>query len=491
MLTFCRGGGVLILMAARLAFTQTPADDVRLIAAALRAKEYDRALQLARSVLRQAPEDPRILTLEGMALSGLDKRSEALSAFGRALRIRPDYVPALEGAAELEYKAGSARAIPLLNRLLKLHPDDPTSHAMLAVMDYKQGDCAAAVEHFRRSASVSASQPAALEEFGGCLVKLKKPAEAVPVFQQLVALRPEDRRARYKLAAIQVMARHEREAIETLQPLLDGARPDPGALDLAATAYEAAGDVPRAVSSLRQAILLAPRNVDYYLDFTSLCFTHGSFQVGIDVIDAGLSRMPDAAPLYLARGILLIQLGQYDKGESDFETADRLDPKQAFSSVAEGLAQLQESNLDRALATVRAKLSRHPDDAFLNYLLAEILARQGAQPGTPQFRQAVAAASRAVQLKPDLALARETLGRLYTASGQLDKAIQQYRLALRSNPSDQVALYRLALALRKTGDREEVPALLKRLALLREQSRRQEAEESRYKLVEQVGASEH
>jgi hypothetical protein len=44
------------------------------------------------------------------------------------------------------------------------------------------------------------------------------------------------------------------------------------------------------------------------VDFASICYTHGSFQVGVDVLNDGLALQPGAAPLYFARGILYIEL---------------------------------------------------------------------------------------------------------------------------------------------------------------------------------------
>src|SRR5215471_7528092 len=82
------------------------ADDkaVGAISSALRTKSYPQALELAQSARRQWPKDVRILVLEGMALNGLGRGSEALASFHGALEISPDYVPALEAAAEIEYK---------------------------------------------------------------------------------------------------------------------------------------------------------------------------------------------------------------------------------------------------------------------------------------------------------------------------------------------------------------------------------------------------
>jgi tetratricopeptide (TPR) repeat protein len=461
-------------------------DVMRSIESALRTQNYDQALQLARSHLPQAPKDFRLLTLEGIALSGLGKDREAIVAYDRALTISPDYLAALEGAAQLEYKAGSNRAIPLLNHILKLRPDDPTSHAMLGVLAYKGHDCVKAVKHFHESGQVISSQPAALAEYGSCLMSLERGEDAIPVFQQIATQQPADPHSRYNLAVVLFTAHHNKEAIDTLQPLLEPKDPDPDVLDLASAAYEEADDTPRAVSLLRQAIVADPRKEKYYLDFAALSFKHSSFQVGIDMLNVGIKQLPNAASLYVARGILYVQEGQYEKGEADFEAANRLDPRQTSGAVAQGMAQVQQSNLDQALTTVQSQLKAHPKDSFLYYLKAEILTQNGAEVGSAQFKEAIEDASRAVQLKPDFVLARDVLGNLYLKSNQIDQAVEQCRLALRGNPSDQEALYHLIQALRKSGkdSKNEVPELVKRLADLRAESRKQEATNNRYKLYE-------
>ncbi len=114
------------------------------------------------------------------------------------------------------------------------------------------------------------------------------------------------------------------------------------------------------VSTLRQAILLQPKNIDLYLDFANIAFAHQSFQVGIDVLSDGLVVQPAAAPLYVARGVLYVQVADYDKAEADFAKASALDPTQTLSDAAQGLAAVQENDLDRALATLQSKLASKP-----------------------------------------------------------------------------------------------------------------------------------
>ena len=454
------------------------------IQSALRERKFDIALQLSKSALQASPKNPKLWTLEGISLSGLGRQPEALTAFDNALKISPDYLPALEGAAQLEYRAGSKRAVALLDQILKLRPGDPTANAMLGVLKYRQHDCESAVPHFRASLQIISSQPAALAEYGSCLMELGKPDDAIPMFQRLCELRPNDPHARYNLAVVQLTAHHPKDAIDTLRPLLTG-QPDADTLDLASSAYEESGDTPKAVELLRQAIVQDPKKIQYYVDFATLSFNHQSFQVGVDMVNVGLKENPNAAQLFVARGILFIQLGQYEKGEADFAKATELDPGQTSGAVAQGLAQIQQSNLDQALATVRSQLKIHPSDAFLHYLEAQILFQQGPDPETSQFKQAISAAERSTQLRPEFGLAHDLLGNLYLKSGEIDKSIAQSRLALKENPSDQESLYHLIQALRQSkGDKSELPVLVKRLATLRQQERSAEAQSNRYKLYE-------
>ncbi len=466
------------------AFAQTNREQLQSITSALGAGEFDKALELLRPALRASPRNQQLWTLQGLALSGEKHEKEALAAFRKALKISPDYLPALEGAAQLEYQASSQDAVPLLQHLLRLRPSDPTTHAMLAALAYRRGDCATAVPHFNQGGSLVDSQPDILQEFGDCLVRLQQTEQAISVFQKVLALNPSDHRARYRLAALQLTAERPKDTIDTLAPLLQTDNPDATTLELAASAYEASGDTPQAVQTLRQAIVMNPREIDLYLDFANISLDHQSFQVGIDMIDAGLALQPEAAPLYMARGVLYVQLEQFTEAEHDFEKADALDPGRSMGAAAQGLQAEQNNDPARALATVRAKLASRPNDPFLLYLQADILAQEGPVPGSPAFLAAILSAKKAISLQPTLAAARDVLAKLYLRAGQNQAAIEQSKQALNSDPKDQTALYHLIQALRKTAAKGELEDLLKRLAELQAESTKIERQHDRYKLVE-------
>jgi tetratricopeptide (TPR) repeat protein len=467
-----------------LAQGQAAQDDVGPIASALRNRDFAQALSLSQAALARRPDDYRIWTLRGMATSGMGNVPEALTAYQHALKLAPTYLPALEGAAQSEFQLGHEAARPLLEKILTQRPDDATSHAMLGVLEYRKKNCAGAVDHFQRAAAVIATQPEALTEYGTCLAALKRDQDAVSAFAAALALDPAKREARYNLALAQWDAQLSEDALATLRPLIEATPVEEDALALAAEFFESKGDTARAIELLRTAILANPKNVTPYLQFATLSYDHASPKVGIDILDAGLAQLPNEPKLYLVRGVLLTQLGEFARAAEDFDRASRIDPQLWFLGEAEGLVKSQQHKSAEALAEFRAAVKAHPNDAFAQYLLAEALLEEGKAEGSPEYKEELEAATRAVELDPHLVAAHNLLSGLYYESGQTDLSIEQSRAALALDSNDQQAVYHLILALRKAGDKEQVATLLKRLVELRTHPQAAEAKKKRYRLYE-------
>lgn len=324
---------------------------------ALRSGHYEQAKQLADTELKKRPADPRLWTLNGMALERLGEADAAFDSYKKALQIAPDYLPALKAASQMKYTAGSQEAVPLLERLSRLSGEDELPHGMLAELAYKRGDCKTAVAEYQASRSLLPSQIHSLEKFGACLVALQNVPDAMAVFQQIHSLEPDNPRARYNLAVVELMAGSPAAVIDTLtaagiQEL------DAEGLNLLADAYEQTGDTPKAVDTLRQAILKDPDDIRNYIDFANVSLVHSSYQVGVDMLNVALRRLPNAAQLYVTRGILYVQLGQYEKSDSDFRSAELMNPKAQAAAAARGMAELQANHLPESEAGIRRQLAK-------------------------------------------------------------------------------------------------------------------------------------
>jgi tetratricopeptide (TPR) repeat protein len=451
---------------------------------AIRAQDYAGALRLCRQALARTPNDVRLWTLRGMAAGGAGQPRQALEFYQHALHLLPGYLPALAGAAQSEFQLGESGARALLEQVLAQRPADPATHLLLGILDFREQRCAPAIAHFEQASPVLAHQPVALSEYGQCLASQQRMEAAAAAFAQALALDPAKPEARYNLALAQWNLHRADDALATLEPLCRATPADGDALELSAEIDEEKGDTASAIQLLRQAILADPRRVSAYLVFATLSYDHASPQVGIDIVNAGLTQLPAEPRLYLVRGILLTQFGEFTRAADDFETARHLDPHLGFLGVAQGLILSQQHNAPEALARFRAAVKEHPGGAYGYNLLAEALQELGKPEGSPEYEEELQAATRAVQLDPKLAAAQDLLTTILLEAGHTEEAIAHSRAALAIDPDDQQAVYHLVVALRKSDPNHELPGLLKRLVELRSRAKGDEPHARKYRLYE-------
>ena len=154
--------------------------------------------------------------MQGVAYAGEGQKKEALTSFHSALKISPDYLPLWRRDPNRVSRTAAPRRFRSCSVCYAQQPGDSTSHAMLAVLEYQQGNCAAAIGHFEKAGTLLDSQLDALHAYATCLVKLKQPDQAAKVFQRALALNPDDRRERRLLARFNSWPTSPRTLLATL-----------------------------------------------------------------------------------------------------------------------------------------------------------------------------------------------------------------------------------------------------------------------------------
>ena len=473
-----------VFAAAGCSYAQRSTVDVAGLVQQLREGHNDNALVVANKLLVTHPNDCKVLSLKAIAAQSLGYASEALLAFQTATKLCPTYLPALEGAAQVEYAQQSPDALTTLARILSIQPENATAHAMSAVTLQRSNRCAEALSHFEASRSLFPTRSDLLQESASCLAQTGDYKAALDQYLVLLDRMPSDA-IRYDVALLQWRTSLKRDALETLAPMLAAANYQP-AFSLASHIEEELGDTPHAVDFLRTAIQLQPDRIDEYLDFANIAFTHQSFQVGIDVINVGISRLPNAAPLFLARGVLEVQLTRSDEAVADFEQAHRLDPKLSFAIDALGMMSSQKHDDATSLALFKAQVENHPEDPLLQYLLAEQLAQASTDGKIDQLQAAIAAAERAIALEPTYRPAHDLLATLYLRANNPKLAIKEAEVALKIDPNDDAALYQELMATRRAGNKAETELLTQRLKAMREQNANSREVSDRYRLQDNV-----
>jgi tetratricopeptide (TPR) repeat protein len=183
--------------------------------------------------------------------------------------------------------------------------------------------------------------------------------------------------------------------------------------------------------------------------------------------------------LYLARGVLQVQLSNYDAAVADFEKAHALDSRLSFVEDAMGMIRSQQHDWAGSLKIFQQQAAKHPQDPLLQYLYAEALARDNGNDTEQNTARAIAAVKNALALEPDYQPARDLLCTLLLKTNRYTEVIDQARIALKSDPTDQSALYQEIQAQRRLGNKEAIQPLVSRLEELK---RRQQVTQTQYLL---------
>jgi tetratricopeptide (TPR) repeat protein len=450
-----------LLLAVAQATGQADLAQRREAGTAISAHKFQDAIQILSGLIKSNPRDASLWTLQGVAFSGLGDEKQSLASFDTAIQLDPEFVPALEGAAQTAYLHRSPQAARYVQKLLVIAPGNTVANAMAGALSYQSHECLNAVKHFKISEGEVYKSPNALSEFADCLLKDNAPDEAAEVLSRGVQLHPDSVELNYNLAVVELQLHHPADAIQILEPL--SAEKDAALLNLLASSYTQAGRPDDAFRTLEDAIRINPQEQFNYLDLAILCLEHNQENLSIEAASAGIARINKPTSLYLIRGVAYAQLAQYDKAEGDFAAAARIDPNQDHSTIAMSLLYSERNQPVKEKQLLIRHLQSTPNDAVANYLLADLLMRSGAEPGKPEFTDAEKHLQKSLAVKPDSAEAQILMGKLLEQQKDFAGALSHFEAALRIEPNNQAALDQDFLILRKLHRNQDAAVVLIRL----------------------------
>ena len=448
--------------------------------------EAQRLLEQIELGLKQQPSNPRLLAARGLALERLNRDQDALQSFEKSLAISPKFLIALEGAAEITYRTHDPKTTDYLSRILQQDPQNAAAHGMAGALAFEEHDCPAANRHFAAAEPALNDNPLALAQWGECLLAEDEAHLATKQLGQSLRLRPQDKTVSYNLALALHLDHHDEEALEITKTLAA----DSDVLNLVGSIYAGQDKVADAIAAFRKATELDPKNEQNYIDLASLCLDHQSFDIAADIVNVGIANIPDSAALYTLRGAIAAQTSNMEQSAADFERANRLKPDASYGDVGLSLLLGQQSQLDEAIAVIRSRLERAPNDAKPNFLLADLLMRKSGDAQESGQDEARRLLMKAVRLQPDFAKAHAALGKLLLKSGQVDAAIVELKVALEKEPNDRVALNQYVLALTRLHRTEEARAAAERLRDVLAEDRRAEVRKNRIRIVPSAAATQ-
>ncbi len=418
------------------------------------------ALTEAETLIAITPKDPRALNALGLAHQINGDPAAARTAFARALKSEPGFADAafnLVAAARREPDPQVAGA--LCEQVLAAQPGHTNALLLLAQLEVTAG---------RRTAALERLSEALAKDSGNLALRLNLArgylaAGAIPAAQRILKDRPQAAAADPAFLMVQAQAElaagQTREAVQTLETLIQ-LQPDAASAHfLLATAYAADNRVFEMQWQLLEGYRIDPKSplAATTLDRVTAALPDSPLK---NLLANTLREKTDGAAVILLQARLALAAEHYRDALRLFGDLVQARPDDRALFMEFLNAQVKADELFPASQAAQAWVGAHPDDREVRGLLAQIDARRG------RVAQALQAYRELLREEPKNAKYNNNLAMLLI-DREPAEAVTYARAAAAAAPQDPAVADTLGLALLAAGDaRGAVQALAKAYAAL-------------------------
>jgi putative PEP-CTERM system TPR-repeat lipoprotein len=402
------------------------AADIQLIAAHLRAQEWDKALEAAQRLQQKQPASSSGYIMAGLAESGRGNFAAAKAAFEKAQQVKPD------DRAPVKYLAALAARQNDLDEARRLYRESLTR---------VPGD----VEFLLLWAQ--------LEERAG------RRDEMIRLAEEAVKANPDNKFAKLSVARIYLIANEPRKVVDLLQADIQGGGADPGILEAMGRAQLALGQSDSAMVSFRE-LVNVQREVPQAHQYLAAAYeAAGLFDRAVMSSAEALRLSNNAPPYKFQYARVLARAGKLDEASkivAELKQGHADDP--TLIDLEGSLAIAAKRPNDAVNAYQRLMLVQNTNVNLAKLTQAKQQAGRGAE--------AVGDLEAWLQKYPQDTMSRVSLGDLYVGLKQYEKAVPVYEEVIRAAPDNVIALNNLAWAMAQTGRANEALPHARRAATL-------------------------
>jgi Flp pilus assembly protein TadD len=193
-----------------------------------------------------------------------------------------------------------------------------------------------------------------------------------------------------------------------------------------------------------------------HVGLAGILMRRGLYQQALEHVDAGMQIDPSVPTLYVARGVILLQLGHMAEAEDVLLQAHKYFPYDEVVLNGLGVIALSRKQYDRAIDYFEQQVKMLPDNPEALNNLAHAYAAAGRAPET------LATLQRATQVAPNDPNAFYNLASAYVQASRMQEAVTALQRAAELAPSNPSFRTNLGVALAKMGRLQEARAELER-----------------------------
>ena len=294
---------------------------------------------------------------------------------------------------------------------------------------------------------------------------------------------PDAYQAGFNLLLARVKSQDYTAAIRSGEQLVSQGHRKAELFNLLARGYAESGRIQEAYDALRTATTIDPKDESNYLDLMLLCLEHENWDLSLEISQIALEAIPQGYKVRLQRGAVYALKGRLEDAEREFFSATEAAPRVNLPYVALALVQVERSKHAEAIQVLRARRKLDRNDYLVNWILAEAITQEGAEPGSESEKEAVEALEDAVRANSSVAQPRALLARLLAKRGDLKRAIREFERALKLQPDDASAEYQLAVLYQRTGDVKRAEELFAKVGKARAEDPKQSAPRNLMRII--------
>jgi tetratricopeptide (TPR) repeat protein len=351
------------------------------------------------------------------------------------------------------------------NLSLRLDPRHIGALLGLSEVSIRKHDYQTAGQYLKKATDIAPGNSDVKITWGHYLFFQKHYAEAETVLKEAVEIDPQSAKPHIELGNLYLIGLHDpKDAIAAYRAGLAIDPKDAQAQYALGNALVEVGDTGEAEKQFQKATRLAPKDPTMFQALGVFYASQHRFDQAIDAYSQALAVQPKFFPAYTNRGDAYFATGRMDHALNDYQAALKIVPKLADAYTKIGLIYERESKVDQAKQAYLTAINLDRKQALAYNDLAWLAATEKAN-----LDQALVWAGKAISLAPRDANFQDTLGWVYRARGQSDKAITVLRKAATIKPENPEIFYHLGVVYSEKGRTKDAQeALSKAVAFNRD-----------------------